>query len=94
MPTKTKKAPAQDPLFSIEHNIPMPASRVSTNHFPLHLMKVGDSFHVGTAFKPEWSVKQIHSTINYSIGVYKKQTPGRQFAARSLKDGVRVWRVK
>ena len=79
--------------FKIEHGIPVPdyAPRGATT-FPFAEMKVGDSFLVPAGTKrpngKDWTVTSITHSWRWTAN--KK---GMKFSARTLPDGVRVWRI-
>jgi len=84
-------------MLTIEKGIPMPEARMGrspTGGYPFKKMSVGDSFLVG--FQGRASEKIVRTTrrrINSHVQK-AKQITGFHFAIRTVKDGIRVWRVK
>lgn len=75
-------------MFKIEKNIPLPTNIRRAGRkgkYPFGLLKAGDSFLV-----PEGKMK----TISVSLANHNKKMKPKQFTARTVKDGIRVWRVK
>lgn len=72
-------------MISIEQNVPLPVNLRNLNNlkYPWADMQIGDSFFVpGITSAPIQSAK-----------TYAQRKFGRVFTARSVKDGVRVWRI-
>ena len=75
-------------MFQIEHGVPIPQSArgVGSRKYPMNLLKVGDSFFVP---------KKTTSSFGGVIHAYRKKiNASAKFTTRSMKGGVRVWRVK
>lgn len=69
---------------------PQVASEISRAAFTMRLMKPGESFAVANdveAMKAEKSMRDMN-------GAERKRGSGKQFAARRIKRGVRIWRVR
>ena len=74
-------------MYVIEKNIPLPSKIIMNKRekYPFSLLKVGHSFLV-----PNGKMR----TVSVSVAKYNKQMPNRRFTARTIKEGIRVWRVK
>lgn len=74
-------------MYNIEKNIPFPSNIVIKRRekYPFSQLKLGDSFLV-----PDGKM----STISVSVAKYNKNMQKRRFRARTVKEGVRVWRVQ
>jgi hypothetical protein len=76
-------------VYTIDQGINMPSRRRSKNDYPLHELKVGDSFLVS-----EDTAKE-RSKIRSASYRYKKQVdPTFSIAIRADAKGFRVWRTR
>ena len=83
-------------MFAIEKNIYLPPARrghLAGADYPFKKMKVGDSFLVPIHGKTQ--PKSIaHKRRTIAASAYKaKKNLGFVFTLRTVKDGIRVWRV-
>ena len=91
--------------YAVESGIPVPFPSArktrkdplrvrSTLLYPLHCMKIGDSFFVPFVLEDK---KKLYSAINRSMQDWISRYPNYRFALRKVtergKAGVRVWRV-
>lgn len=79
-------------MYSIEKNVPMPASNNSRRIYPFASMSVGDSFLVPTSDDKDAAAKK-RTKVAAAITADAKRF-GRKFATRQVEGGVRVWRVR
>ena len=71
--------------FKIEKNVPPPVSDKNTK-WPLAQIQPGDSFLV----PPEKALR-----VRYAASQFVRRTqPKWRFATRTVKGGLRIWRVK
>lgn len=72
-------------MFKIDHKVPVPLTKKKLPYkYPWIEMKAGDSF-----FVPNGRITNIRSTASSAGRRYSKQ-----FVAKEVEGGVRVWRVK
>ena len=74
-------------MYTIEHNVPVPASNMNGHgreKYPFSQMDVGDSFGI-----PKDAVARVRQAA------YKRNTDGKKFVVQTLNEnGGRCWRVK
>jgi hypothetical protein len=78
--------------YKIEKNVPMadsPCGRGSRKKYPFDQMEVGDSFLI---LCKEGEEKRATS-IRVSSSMYRYTFFGKRFSQRSVKGGIRIWRV-
>lgn len=77
-------------ISKVEKGIEIPPQR-RTKKWPIHDMKVGDSFFV--KIEDNETVRRINSRV--SAALYdKRRKHGMKFTMRTYENGVRVWRIK
>ena len=84
-------------MLAIEKNIPMPEARSGRQPeggYPFQKMKVGDSFLVPVAPKTSPKTVTARRRLMNSHCQKAKARTGYQFSLRTMKNGIRVWRVK
>lgn len=83
-------------MLEIEKGIPIPKvdkSYAYDSKYPFKVMEVGDSFFVPV--DREQPRKQFHRVaMNISASCRAKRMNGKKFLTRTLRDGVRCWRVE
>lgn len=82
-------------MLAIEKNIALPTTRRgNSSEFPFAKMKAGDSFllpiHGKTGQKGRLLARKNVATAMWRA----KKALGFEFTLRTLKEGIRVWRVK
>ena len=76
-------------MIAVDKSVPMPERKAGKNvgmNYPYEQMDVGDSFLVNTGGK--YLLSQM-CTKNKRMG----EKLGKEYVARQMDDGVRVWRV-
>jgi len=77
-------------MTKIEKRIPIPSIKSGTQKvkYPWGGMDVGDSFLIKATDK-----LKMQANIMQSANRYKKDFPHFKIVTRSIKNGVRVWRI-
>ena len=79
--------------YGIEKGIPAPTDgdyRGKRRLYPLHKMEMGDSFLV-----PIDDDKDVRKMSNSILGCGRRSRHlGKRFVVRTLKNGIRCWRIK
>jgi hypothetical protein len=78
-------------LYSIESNIPMPVrARARMSKYPFRKLQVGQSFLVPCT---RWDKKKATNSLTSCRRNAEKKMPGKKFALRTERDGIRIWRT-
>jgi len=75
--------------FIIEKNIPIPGLRMQ-RIYPFKIMGIGDSF----ILKCPTDRKTRKNAQSSLMGIAKRYAAKMKFTTRSVKEGIRCWRVK
>ena len=77
-------------FFDIERNVPLPPVKIGKPKYPFQKLAISESFLVpcGDYEKPE----AMNSLT--SCRAHAQRKTGWKFAMRSVKGGIRVWRIK
>jgi hypothetical protein len=75
----------------IEKNIPIP-TRIRGSVYPFKEMEIGDSFLA--SFNEKDNVYKQKQKIYLAIWRFSKNNPDKKFVTQSLKQALRVWRIK
>ncbi|WP_446903020.1 DUF7303 family protein [Burkholderia sp. YIM B11467] len=82
-----KPASKVAPEYVIEKGLPIPSStRGRPQRYPFSKMEIGDSFFVSG--EPAALLKELSNCANYH-----RRNHGGNFVVRSVKGGVRAWRI-
>jgi hypothetical protein len=80
--------------FKIEAGVPFTSNRGGRGRkptaFPLHEMRVGDSFLIPCDTKDKKAVESWRRKLL----VAKKRMEGGQWSTATVSDGIRVWRTE
>lgn len=76
-------------IVNIDAGIPMPEPRATRVVYPYKEMEVGESFLVEPKGKETKNLLAV--VCNRNNAMAKKL--GRKFRAKTMEDGIRVWRV-
>ncbi len=78
-------------MIKIDKGIPIPKQKRKKN-YPLREMEITDSFFVSVP--PKRKLKSIQSAVRRAIVECRRESPDKRFVTRTIKGGVRCWRVK
>lgn len=84
-------------MFAIEKNIELPAPRrghLGGADYPFRKMKVGESFLVPINGKVTATVVAVVRRRVVNAASKAKAKLGFSFTSRTVKGGIRVWRIK
>lgn len=80
--------------FSIESGVPFASNRGGRGRkptaFPLHEMRVGDSFLIPC----DTTDKKVVDSWRRKLLVAKKRMEGGKWATATVSNGIRVWRTE
>jgi hypothetical protein len=79
-------------MLEIEKGIPIPEKKVKNfnwGKYPWRLMNIGDSFFVEVSTE-----ENKHHSLSRIAQNYRRFRPEKEFTARSVENGIRVWRIK
>ena len=79
------------PAMTAEPGIPLPRKQVGQIKYPLHTMKVRESFLVEVERKSEF---KLHQVAVMAAAWRENKRSGKKFTSRQVSEGVRVWRIK
>lgn len=82
-------------MFKIEKGIPVPETkRGDSTGFPFDKLKTGDSFLVPfNGLRSSVEKAKIAARVSVAIAGFKSRNKGSNFTYRTLKAGVRCWRI-
>ena len=82
-------------MFKIEKGIPVPDNKHGGNlSYPFDKLAKGDSFLVPfNGLRSRSEKAKIAARVSVAISGYKTRHKGSNFTYRTLKEGVRCWRV-
>jgi hypothetical protein len=80
--------------MKIDKNIPLDISKTNKGarcKYPFYEMKMGDSFFLEAK---EDDIARVRNNISIACNSFKKRHKEYNFAIRTVKDGLRVWRIE
>ena len=80
------------PKYKVEKDVTIPPQNYKESKYPFDEMEINDYFFVPAG--DLGSVKSPLQSLRGAARTYCKRYPDREFTARRIKDGFRVWRVK
>ena len=81
-------------LYVVESNIPLPDSKVNGKKYPFDTLKPGDSFCAWPTYEYRILRNMQHASYKFAKKYNTKYMVRKYFNPETVRDEIRVWRIK